>query len=234
MKTFSSRRTELQTVISGYVAIGMSSANDSLARVEKKLNAQFDIITNIFRKLDTQTEISFFRFVRDNGGETACVNDDHLLPKLLKAAGEDIKPGDLYNLKIKEELQNALRENLNEVLDKNYLRFEKMIQVENNNFRNTLNRLSAHLDLQHDLAYDNKLKLDKIEETVTMMLRLGKMESVTDKIEDPVRLLIASALFVYLRPELLSHRNFIGCGLRWLAIFLIRVINPHPLAASTR
>ena len=189
MKTFSSRRTELQTVISGYVAIGMSSANDSLARVEKKLDAQIDLITNIFRKLDTPTEISFIRFVRDNGGETACVNDDHLLPKLLKAAGEDIKSGDLN--KVKDELQNALRENLNEVLDKNYLRFEKMIQVENNNFRNTLNRLSAHLDLQHDLAYDNKLKLDKIEETVTMMLRLGKMESVTDKIEDPVRLLIA-------------------------------------------
>ncbi|KAF8883174.1 hypothetical protein CPB84DRAFT_1851026 [Gymnopilus junonius] len=194
MEVFALRRTELQSIISEYLAIGMSSASVALAEVGKKLNvmdSKLDMITSkLFRNLDTRREREVFDFMRQNGGPEKCVNDLDLLPKLIAKAGESHSMAGnsaIYDQKSLEDLQKQLREALSEdldkVLEKHYLRFEKILQVQNNNLKS----MSTYLEDQGILMHVHATKLGKILDTVTtiMVMEEGKVQTKAVKLKDP-------------------------------------------------
>lgn len=195
MEIFALRRSELQSVISEYLAIGMSSANVALAEVGKKLDVMDDkldvIISKLFRNLDTQREREVFKFMQQNGGPEKCVNDLDLLPKLISKAGESHSMAGssaVYDQKGLQELQKQLREALGEdlekVLEKHYSRFEKILQVQNNNLKS----MSTYLEDQGVLMQVHATKLGKILDTVTtiMVMEEGKVQTKAVKLKDPV------------------------------------------------
>lgn len=196
METFSRRRAELQSVISEYIAIGVSTANIAIAQVGIKVDVvdvKLDkIISALFRNLDTPREKDVFKFMQQNGGPEKCVNDPDLLPKLVSKAGESPKTGkvaisDQEELEeLQQSLSEALKEDLNKVLEKHYSRFEKVLQVQSNN----LKRMSSHLEDQGVLMQTHSTKLGRILDTVTtiMVLEEGKFKTKEVKLKDPVYL----------------------------------------------
>ncbi|KAH9474631.1 hypothetical protein JR316_0013095 [Psilocybe cubensis] len=193
IETFAQRRAELQAVISEYTAIGISTANITLDGISKKVQVADDkldvIMSLLFRSVDTPREREVFKFLQQNGGPEKCVNDLDLLPKLIAKAGESPKTGkvavsDQQELEeLRKDLSKALSEDLDKVLETHYARFEKVLQVQNNN----LKRMSAHLEDQGVLMRTQTLKLGKILDTVTtiMVLEEGKYKTKEIKLKDP-------------------------------------------------
>ena len=193
MEIFALRRSELQSVISEYLAVGMSTANIAIAEIGQKLNVMDDkleaIMTKLFRNLDTQREREVFKFMQQNGGPEKCVNDLDLLPKLISKAGEHNMPGStaFYDQRALEDLQKQLREalaeDLDKVLEKHYSRFEKILQVQSNNLKS----MSTYLEDQGVLMQVHATKLGKILDTVTtiMVMEEGKVQTKAVKLKDP-------------------------------------------------
>ena len=192
MEIFALRRSELQAIISEYLAVGMSSASVALADVGKKLDIVDEkldkIVSRLFRNLDTQRERDVFKFMQLNGGPEKCINDLDLLPKLISKAGEMAGTSAVYDQKGLEELQKQLREalaeDLDKVLEKHYSRFEKILQVQNNNLKS----MSMSLEDQGVLMQVHATKLGKILDTVTtiMVMEEGKVQTRAVKLKDPV------------------------------------------------
>uniref|UniRef100_A0A8H7XPD5 EF-hand domain-containing protein n=1 Tax=Psilocybe cubensis TaxID=181762 RepID=A0A8H7XPD5_PSICU len=193
IETFLRRRNELQTVISEYTAIGISSANVALAEIGKKVEVadeKLDKIAEVlFRGLDTPREKDVFKFMQQHGGPEKCVNDLDLLPKLILKAGESTKPGKVTVTnraeleEIRKELSEALSEDLDKVLDKHFLRFEKVLQVQNNNMK----RMASHLENQGAMMQTQASQLGQILDTVTtiMVMEEGKYRAKAVKLKDP-------------------------------------------------
>ncbi|KAF8970853.1 hypothetical protein BDZ97DRAFT_1789054 [Flammula alnicola] len=172
IETFALRRSELQSVISAYLAVSVTTANIAIAEVGKKVNIR-DVL----------------KFMLQNGGPEKCVNDLDLLPKLISKAGESPKTGKLAIsnqaelLDLQKSLKEAIGEDLDKVLERHYSRFEKVLQVQSNN----LKRMSAHLEDQGVLMQTHTTKLGKILDTVTtiMVLEEGKLRTKSVKLKDP-------------------------------------------------
>ncbi|KAF9476107.1 hypothetical protein BDN70DRAFT_882808 [Pholiota conissans] len=191
METFSRHRADLQTVISEYIAIGMNIANIAISHIGVKMDivdAKLDtIISTIFRNLDTTREKDVIKFFEQYGGPEKCVNDLSLLQKLVTKVGESPKAGkssfpDAKDLKdLQTALSDALKEDLDKVLEKHYSRFEKFLQVQNNNLRHVM---SSHLEDQGALL---QVELGKILDTV-MTIKVfeeGKVKTKEIKLKDP-------------------------------------------------
>ncbi|KDR77265.1 hypothetical protein GALMADRAFT_225374 [Galerina marginata CBS 339.88] len=194
MEVFALRRSELLSVISEYLAIGISSATVALADVGRKLNVVDDkletIISRLFRNLDTPREREVFRFIQQNGGPRKCVDDLDLLPKLISKVGEPLGTAGspaIYDQKglqdLQKQLREALIEDLDKVLEKHYSRFEKILQVQNNNLKS----MSAHLKDQGVLMQTHTTRLGKILDTVTtiMVMEEGRIQTKAVKLKDP-------------------------------------------------
>ncbi|PPQ91056.1 hypothetical protein CVT25_013909, partial [Psilocybe cyanescens] len=193
IETFLRRRSELQSIISEYVAVGISSAGIALAEIGKKVDIADDKLDRItavlFRNLDTPREKDVFRFMQQHGGPEKCVSDLDLLPKLISKAGQSPKTGkavvsnraELEDLR--KELSEALNEDLDKVLGKHFLRFEKVLQVQSNNIK----RMASHLENQGLLMQTQSSKLGRILDTVTtiMVLEEGKYKPRAVKLKDP-------------------------------------------------
>jgi DNA-binding transcriptional regulator GbsR (MarR family) len=192
METFSERRAELQTVISEYIAIGVSDIAEKVDVMDVKLDK---IISVLFRNLDTPREAEVFKFLHDIGGPEKCINDPNLLQKLASKAGEPLKSGKAELEDLRKSLREALNEDLDKVLEKHYSRFEKALEVQSKN----LQRITSDIEEQGP-------KLGKILETVTTIrvLEEGKYRMKEVRLKDPVRLRIATSTFWTFSIELME------------------------------
>ncbi|KDR77268.1 hypothetical protein GALMADRAFT_246576 [Galerina marginata CBS 339.88] len=194
MEIFSLRRSELLAVISEYLAIGISSATAALAKVGRKLDVVDSkleaIISKLFRNLDTQREQEVFKFMGKNGGPQRCVGDFDLFPMLVAKAGEPLGTAGSSTIydrdgleDLQKQLNEALNENLDKVLEKHHSRFEKILEVQNNNLKS----MSAHLNDQGVLMQTHSTRLGKILDTVTtiMVMEEGRIQTRAVKLKDP-------------------------------------------------
>ncbi|KAF8203346.1 hypothetical protein BJ912DRAFT_352658 [Pholiota molesta] len=173
METFSKRRAELQTVISEYIAIGVSDIAEKVDVMDVKLDK---IISVLFRNLDTPREAEVFKFLHDIGGPEKCVNDPNLLQKLASKAGVPLKSGKAELEDLRKSLREALNEDLDKVLEKHYSRFEKALEVQSKN----LQRITSDIEEQGP-------KLGKILETVTTIrvMEEGRYRMKEVRLKDP-------------------------------------------------
>ena len=151
--------------------------------------------TSLFRKLDTSLEKEVSKFVEKNGGEAACIEKDNLLKELLAKTGNEIEDtqhqfsaqdgGQIF--KLRQELMQDLDKHLDDALAKHLARFEKLLNVQNNN----LERISDRMEEHGFIMKDHDLKLDKLVSASVLILEEGKtikkaiMSNSTAKLKDP-------------------------------------------------
>ena len=201
--TFARRRSELQSTITSYIAAGIDAANIAITEVNHKviaMDGKLDVIVKMFRKLDTPREREVLTFIEENGGAKRCVERDELLTKFLAKAGEYSTTGKMLKgkdlMEIRDMLKAEVKENckdLKDVLRDNLARFEKLLNVQNNNLRDEL--VQQRHEMQH-----HSTKLDRLFQTSVLILEEGKLirrataPRLTPNFKDPVSVVHAVEL----------------------------------------
>ncbi|KIM34875.1 hypothetical protein M413DRAFT_450024 [Hebeloma cylindrosporum] len=178
VETFARRRSELQSTITSYIAAGIDAANIAITEVKDKvttMDVKLDAIIRMFKKLDTPREREVLTFIEENGGATRCVEKDELLTKFLAKAGENSATGKIMRgqelMEMRDMLRAEVKENymdLKEVLRDNLARFERLLNVQNNNLRNEL------VQQRHEMQ-NHSMKLDQLFQTSVLILEEGKL-----------------------------------------------------------
>jgi len=195
VETFARRRSELQSTITSYIAAGIDAANIAITEVNHKviaMDAKLDVIVEIFKKLDTPREREVFTFIEENGGAEHCVEKDELLTKFLAKAGECSTTGKMLKgqdlMEIRDMLKAEVKENykdLKAVLRDNLARFEKLLNIQNNNLRDEL------VQQRHEMQHHSR-KLEQLFQTSIHILEEGKLirketaPRLTPNFKDPV------------------------------------------------
>lgn len=152
------------------------------------------IASAIFRRLDTPSERDVLTYIDAHNGPKNCVARDELLVPLLWKTGE-ATPG-LGNLntlpetltELRDSLLMELNEDLKETLSENQTRFEKLLNVQNNN----LERISDQMEGHGLRMLDHGVKLDNLVTTSLLILEEGKVirkalvPNTEVKLKDPV------------------------------------------------
>ncbi|KAF8966317.1 hypothetical protein BDZ97DRAFT_1917696 [Flammula alnicola] len=181
IQIFVLRRSELQTAIATYTALGVDAANMAIIEVGNKLESmdkKFEtMILAIFRKLDTPRERDIFKFLDKNGGAQK---------KLLSDSGESLatgKTGQDDFATLQTSLKDELSADLKQILEKNQARFERLLNVQNNNMK----RISDQMEDQGQVMYDHTTKLGEILNKVTtvMVYEEGRFRKKEVKLKDP-------------------------------------------------
>ncbi|PPQ88388.1 hypothetical protein CVT25_011267 [Psilocybe cyanescens] len=206
---FIQRRSELQIVLTAYIAGSVDVANIAIGDIAKKMegiDSKLEmILTRLFPKLSTTREGELYDLVDRYGGFEEFLKRDDLLTELYaKSTGgpttsadgggsgqatgrqmvSDTSPRQReINIKeFKKDLRNEIGQDLSDILTTNLERFEKLLTVQNNN--NT-ERLASQMAQQ---GY----ALDSILTTVTSLAVLdqGKLINRTvalrkEKLQDP-------------------------------------------------
>jgi len=228
IQVFTQRRSELQVAITAYAAAGIDAANIMLINVNGKVDSMGvkldSIVTALFRKLDTPREQEVCKFIQQNGGAKACIEQDDLLKELMLKSGEALpdekRQGSAARQSglmpsIRQELRQELKQDLDEVLAKNLIRFEKLLNVQNNN----LERISDRIEEHGYVMKDHNMKLDKLVSASILILEEGKLikkavlPNPTTKLKDPVRLIFVSV--VRRKSLTLFSRNCREYGTAW-------------------
>lgn len=194
IETFIEKRAQLQDVITAYTAASIESANIAVAEVNRKIDLMDgklnDIILGILHKLDSRQARDALSFVESHGGVEQCVNDDDLLSQLLSITEEPMreKNAPYFLNQLRDSLIAELNENLEDVLERNYARFAKLLAVQNNNLQRIYDQIENH----GIRMYDHGTKLDMLLSTSISILEEGKiikkavLPNTTVKIKDPV------------------------------------------------
>lgn len=178
--------------IATYTAVGIDNANLAIIDVGNKLETmdkKFEtMIFDIFRKLDSPREKKVFDFLEKNGGPQKCVDNPDLLRKLLSEVGESIssQTGQADFTAVQSTLKEELVVDLKQVLDKNQAKFERLLNVQNNNMK----RISEQMEDQGQVIYDHSSKLGEIlmKVNTVMVYEEGKFRRKAVTLKDPVRM----------------------------------------------
>ncbi|KDR82341.1 hypothetical protein GALMADRAFT_237605 [Galerina marginata CBS 339.88] len=189
IQKFALRRSELQTALSVYTALGIDAANVAIMGFGQKLNSMdhtLGTVMELLHKLNTPRELVGIQFLKDHGPE-ACIATDDMLTELLAKAGQslDVNRAAVGDEKkkiglLRKELEAELKEDLDEVLTKSVSRFEKLLTVQANNLENKI----------MDEGYRTRQQLEEIANATVLILEEGKLIrkavlSNTVKLKDP-------------------------------------------------
>lgn len=191
---FAQRRSELQTAITAYTAVGVDAVNAGIALIGVKAtvtDGKLDLILAELRKLNSSRERDLLKFLDLNGGPENCIDDDRLMKQLLVISGEvtssETAGSDGRIGKMIPNLRRALKtdlKSLETVLKDNLSRFEKLLHIQMDNFGNS--------------REDNNIKLDQLK---TLLIDQGKiieksLASNSATLNDPVCLVLLIYLSV--------------------------------------
>jgi len=110
----------------------------------------------IFRSLDSPRERDVQRFLRENGGVKACISQDELLEQLIIKSGESISGSSQISGKetarrtndlpsMRKKLFKELAEDLDEVLSRNMVLFERKLEMQSKQLTETIKVESDHI-----------------------------------------------------------------------------------------
>lgn len=207
IETFARRRSELQSTITAYIAAGIDAANVGIIEIQDQLFNMDDKINSIlyaFRTMDTPREREIHDFIESNGGPELCISKDDLLIKLLLKSGDTsisakqaiVKGQDL--VEIRQSLKAELDERLDVVMAANLPRFERLLNVQNNNFERLLDKIENQ---GYDIS-DHTTKLDKLVTTTISILeeerhiRKATAPVMSISFTDPVRFYLVNKIYL--------------------------------------
>ena len=187
------RRSQLLLALADYTAASVDHTNVVVNKIVQKVDGLDEklnlILTRLFPTLNSAREAEVYDLVRRYGGYEEFLKKDDLLAELYAKA---IDTGNGIELSVrqreglqefKKDLKDAITQNLDDMLKSNFERFERLLNVQNNN--NT-ERLSSQMQQQGNM-------LNTILTTVTSLAVLddGKLVNKAiatrkEKLQDPV------------------------------------------------
>ncbi|KAF8989784.1 hypothetical protein BDQ17DRAFT_1288362 [Cyathus striatus] len=166
---FVDNRNNLQLAITIHMSLGVDSANEKLDKQDEQLRSIGEQLRELFRKLDTPRERDMLKFVEDNGGPRACIEENGLLEKLLKKSGETAASVALVSGRHGDELiiaRKALLKELSEDLDVA--------------FRRNMTLFEGKLDIQLGLITALGTKMSDQENHIISAIKAGSYERIQD------------------------------------------------------
>ncbi|KAF9462351.1 hypothetical protein BDZ94DRAFT_1322722 [Collybia nuda] len=152
---FVEHRKSLELSLAMHTSLGVDSANqkldgqgDRLRSIEEKLDMLL-----LFRKLDTPREKDVQKFIEDNGGAKACINNPELLEELVSKSGESLsrfsgretgrRSNELPD--IKKKLLKELGEDIDDALKRNMVLFERKLDIQSKQLTEAVQQESDHI-----------------------------------------------------------------------------------------
>ncbi|KAF8882713.1 hypothetical protein BD779DRAFT_1674866 [Infundibulicybe gibba] len=132
---FETNRAMLMRSLSVHSALGVDEANIKLDEHGKKLRSvegKLDKITDLFHKLESPREHDVRKFIEDNDGAKACIDNDSLLTKLLEQGGESL-------------LLKELSEDVGDAIQKNLALFGRKLEIQRKQLENTIHEEGKHI-----------------------------------------------------------------------------------------
>ncbi|KAJ7124548.1 hypothetical protein C8R44DRAFT_704054 [Mycena epipterygia] len=178
---FANHKKEIGFALKVHTALGVDQANKKLDGQDAHLKLIEDKMEALFRKLDTPRERDVQRFVEDQGGAKACVDNDATLRELVSKSGESLASmdlthsgsGDLANAK--KFLNKELAEDVDEAFRKNIKLFDRKLEMQSKQLTDAISSTGEHIiDVLSGGAHDKILD----EELQTIWKDMGWKGSV--------------------------------------------------------
>ncbi|KAJ3573153.1 hypothetical protein NP233_g2617 [Leucocoprinus birnbaumii] len=148
---FMDYKEELDKALTVHIALGVDAANEKLDNQSTKLDdiqQKLDLLTNVFRKLDTPREREVMDFIQESGGPQAVVERNDLVQALVKKSGESLShvsnkartAGKSEIDAARETLEKEFTEDLDAVLKKNFTHFDHKLKIQERNIIDVVER----------------------------------------------------------------------------------------------
>lgn len=152
---FVDHRKSLELGLTIHTSLGVDSANQKLDGQGTRLKAieeKLDMFL-LFRKLDTPREKDVHKFIEDNGGAKACINNAELLEELVSKSGESLsrfsgremgrRSNELPD--IKKKLLKELGEDIDDALKRNMVLFERKLDIQSKQLTDAVQQESDYI-----------------------------------------------------------------------------------------
>ncbi|KAF5348141.1 hypothetical protein D9756_010783 [Leucocoprinus leucothites] len=167
-------RDQLDKALTVHIALGVDAANlklDSQSSQLDSIEEKLDILTDVFRRLDTPREKEVMEFIEESGGPNAIVERNDLVLALVDKSGETLsnlsnkaRSGGKSELdSVREKLQKEVAEDLDAVLKQNFALFDRKLEIQNRNIMDAVKKegqyiVSALSAGSHDRIRDTDLQ----------------------------------------------------------------------------
>ncbi|PPQ65654.1 hypothetical protein CVT24_011808 [Panaeolus cyanescens] len=140
---FVGHKKEIQDRLTIHTALGVDRANEKLDKTQETLTAlseKLDMMM-VFRALDSPREREMNKFIEENGGAKAVIEDQSKLQKLVSKSGESVEQlgGDSRNAgdiaSVQKSLMKELAEDIEELFEKNMALFGGKLNILQSNMK---------------------------------------------------------------------------------------------------
>ncbi|KAF5348106.1 hypothetical protein D9756_010797 [Leucocoprinus leucothites] len=143
---FIDHRDQLDKALTVHIALGVDAANlklDSQSSQLDSIEEKLDMLTNVFRRLDTPQEKEVMEFIEKNGGPNAVVARNDLVKALVDKSGETLS--NLSDKARSEKLQKEVAEDLDLVLKRNSTLFDRKLDIQSKNITDAVERQGQYI-----------------------------------------------------------------------------------------
>ncbi|KAJ7090797.1 hypothetical protein B0H15DRAFT_836939 [Mycena belliarum] len=149
--TFANHKKDVGFALKLHTALGVDAANKKLDGQDVHLKVIEEKMEALFRKLDTARERDVQKFIDEQGGAKACVENDGTLQELVSKSGESIAgmdparagTGDLALAKTM--LNKELAEDVDQAFKKNLKLFDRKLDMQSKQLTDTINLTGEHI-----------------------------------------------------------------------------------------
>lgn len=146
---------QLNKALTVHIALGVDAANEKLDNQSTKLESiaqKLDMLTNVFRNLDTPREREVLEYIESNGGAKAVIERNDLVQGLVKKSGETLasladkssnSKSDIDS--VKEKLKKELSEDLDVALKRNFTLFDRKLEIQSRNIADALEKQGQYI-----------------------------------------------------------------------------------------
>ncbi|KAF8149372.1 hypothetical protein B0H34DRAFT_733496 [Crassisporium funariophilum] len=164
-------KAEIEHALAIHTALGVDAANAKLDKQDETLRSIDDKLSMmmLFRKLDTPREREVAKFIEENGGAKACIENQEVLTKLVGKTGEpissvtgDTRRGDGIS-SAQKVLMKEYYEDVDEMLRKNMVLFAGKLDIQSKQLSESIRREGDHIisalsSGSHDRIKDSDLQ----------------------------------------------------------------------------
>ncbi|KAF9447894.1 hypothetical protein P691DRAFT_705890 [Macrolepiota fuliginosa MF-IS2] len=152
---FMDYRDQLDKDLTVHIALGVDAANEKLDTQSIKLQTieeKLDLLSNVFRKLDTPREREVLEFIEQNGGPKTVIERNDLVQNLVKKSGETVASLADKSLtsksdvdSVKEKLKKELAEDVDVLFKRNYTLFDRKLEIQSRNIADALEKQGQYI-----------------------------------------------------------------------------------------
>ncbi|KAJ7151760.1 hypothetical protein C8R43DRAFT_886602, partial [Mycena crocata] len=148
---FAGHKKDIGYALKIHTALGVDAANKKLDGQDVHLRVIEEKMEALFRKLDSPREREVQKFIDDQGGARACVDNDTTLQELVVKSGETLasldpaRAGTGNLATAKKLLIKELSEDVDEAFRKNMKLFDRKLEMQSKQLTDTISATGEHI-----------------------------------------------------------------------------------------